>query len=233
VVTTLLFCSADYFTGSKGNVLMIVISAVIYYNFYVNRIGVGRISLTVVSMFGLLLALLVFQGSVDKLEEIPLYFGEYVHTTAMFFERFPQFGGFRYGAISLSELWYYVPRGLYPGKPFEYGVLLIHERLFPGAAEQGSTPGILTWVGVYWDFGYAGLFVLGLACGACKRAVFDYFLKNRDRLLPFLFMIQFSLAPVLPFATPIISIVLLGTLMLLFRVRFGKGARRPLNGASS
>jgi len=86
---------------------------------------------------------------------------------------------FRYGVASLSDLWFYVPRVLYPAKPFEYGLSLIYQILFPGMTELGHTPGILPWSLAYLDFGVLGVFVCGVFSGFLKRLSYDFFLRVR------------------------------------------------------
>jgi oligosaccharide repeat unit polymerase len=215
----LLFCCAGYFTGSKGNVMMLVMSGAIYYNFYVRRISVTNTILLTLALFVTFLCLIVAQGTGENLIESLQYFRDYVNTTAIFMSQVDDWG-YRHGSVNLSELWYYVPRGLFPQKPFEYGILLIHERLYPGAAAAGNTPGILLWAGFYWDFGMAGVFLLGWVMGSFQRAAYEYYLRNKERFFPFLLMIQFSLFLILPFATPLLTIVLLGSVLLFFRLRF-------------
>lgn len=114
-----------------------------------------------------------------------------------------------------------MPRALYPDKPYEYGMTLIHQVLFPKMAETGNTPGILGWAMSYLDFGIAGVFASGFWGGIWQRVAYEHFLNHRQSFFAFLFMMQFSLWAPLPFATIEITIVLALVLSLYFRLVLG------------
>ena len=87
------------------------------------------------------------------LQEISAYSDYYVNA-AMYYRdylsgKLPLFGG----QVLLTSLWDLVPRSLYPGKPYVYGIILIDEYYFPGAAAQTSTPAFAT-VEFFSDFGW-------------------------------------------------------------------------------
>lgn len=87
------------------------------------------------------------------LQEISSYSDYYVNA-AMYYRdylsgKLPLFGG----QMLLTSLWDLVPRSLYPSKPYVYGIILIDEYYFPGAAAQTSTPAFAT-VDFFADFGW-------------------------------------------------------------------------------
>ncbi len=43
------------------------------------------------------------------------------------------------GKIHITSLWNYIPRSIFPNKPFAYGNVLINEHFFPGLSELGHT----------------------------------------------------------------------------------------------
>lgn len=61
---------------------------------------------------------------------------------------------FKYGEIFTSSFWSYVPRGLYPEKPFAYGPILVLEDYFPGMAATGHTPSFGPLTTDFVDFWY-------------------------------------------------------------------------------
>jgi hypothetical protein len=163
----------------------------------------------------------------NPLEAFSSYFKEYFDTTAQFLWRFDEFG-YRYGGAAVSDLWFYVPRGLFPDKPYEYGLTLIHQVLFPGMAETGNTPGILPWATAYLDFGVIGVFVSGILGGLWQRAAFEYFLKHRHSFFAFLLMMQFALFPPLPFATAGMTFILAIGFCIYFRLVLGRRRNKGL-----
>ena len=61
------------------------------------------------------------------------------------------------GEIFLTDFWSLVPRSIYPNKPFAYGIVLINEYFFPGAAEQTNTPAFGGPIAYFADFGFFGV----------------------------------------------------------------------------
>ena len=66
------------------------------------------------------------------------------------------------GRIFISDFWSLVPRSLYPNKPFAYGVVLINEYFFPGAAELTNTPAFGGPIAYFADFGIIGVILFTL-----------------------------------------------------------------------
>lgn len=231
ILILFLFCFAMYFLGSKNNILTLLVIGIAYYNFYVKRISPATLLALIVLMVLTVLGLLIIQGSYSSLLEGLLYFQDYFNTTAQFISRFDEFG-FRYGQGWLSSLWFYVPRGLYSDKPYEYGFTLIHEVLFPGAAELGHTPGLLSWSLAYLDYGVVGVLVYGLVFGIWQKMAYEYFLGHKRKFFAFVLGMQFSIWPVWSFA-PLIFVVILSigqSIFLRSVCKFGFNApQTPLN----
>lgn len=223
IIAVCLFALGAYFSGSKNNILTMLVIGVVYCNFCIRRIPIFGYIVFIGISLSLFAVLLVIQGiEGHPLEAFRSYFRDYFDVTAQFLWRFAEFG-FRYGSASLSDLWFYVPRGLFPDKPYEYGVTLIHQVLFPGMAETGNTPGILGWALAYLDFGVIGVFASGLLAGFWQRAAFEHFLEHRQSFFAFLLMMQFALWSPLPFATAVMSFILAIGLGIYFRVVLGRG----------
>lgn len=196
-----------YPLGSKNNILTLLVIGVVYYNFCVKRISLFGFIVLVFLMVLAVLSLLLVQGAYPSLLEGTLYFRDYFDTTAQVISRFDEFG-FHYGRGWLSSLWFYVPRGLYPDKPYEYGVTLFHRVLFPGRSAKGHTPGLLTWSLAYLDFGVFGVFVNGLLVGIWQRMAYEYFLKHKEKFFAFVLMMQFSIWSIWTFA-PLVFLIIL------------------------
>jgi oligosaccharide repeat unit polymerase len=218
LLLVLLFSAPAYFTGSKNNVLSFCALAICYYDFRVQRLRLASFALFGSLLASAVVALLFVQGSSSSLRGVSSYFSEYFGTTTWFLERFDDFGH-RWGRGWLSSLWFFVPRGLYPGKPFEYGETLIHRVLFPGMAAQGNTPGVLPWALSYLDFGVAGVFIAGCLQGLWQRATYEYYLANRGSLAAFLLMVQFCIWGIFTLAPAVLLLGFLVAVVLLLRLR--------------
>ena len=206
------FIVIGYFTGSKSNILSILIIVFVYYNFYCYRVNSLQLLLGVVSLIILFTFLVFFQSSNSTLTgfEALVYFSEYTSVSSMYLsDEFLEIG---YGKYSLSSLWYYVPRGIYPEKPFEYGVLNIHKVLFPGAAAIGNTPGISPWMLTYIDFGHIGVLLHGMIITSFSRFIYLYYVHNKKNYVLFLIMIHVCLYNVLALFSTFMVIILIITL---------------------
>ena len=207
-VLTFLFCSLSYFTGSKANVLSCMVVSIVFYNFYIKKLTLLTISsygLTILAIFSILLG---YQstGFVDLGKSVSSYFTEYYNTIALYLNH--EFLPLGLGEYYFSSLWGYLPRALFPSKPYEYGVLLVHQVLFPGSAEQGHTPGIHPWFIYYLDFSYVGMFLYALIGGIGRRAVFDLIIEGNANLSLFILFVSFCVFNVFALASPFMIIIL-------------------------
>lgn len=227
-----LFCAATYLLGSKAFIVTLVIVGVAYRHFMVRPVPAVVYLVGGPLLLAAVVGLQIAQGTALSLVDTALYFREYFATSAEFINRFQEFGHL-YGGGALSSLWFFVPRGLYPDKPYEYGVLLIHRVVFPGAAEMGHTPGILPWALAYLDFGVFGVFLHGVVSGLWLRMSYEYFLGHRESLMAFVLMIHLSITGVFWFAPLPVLVVL--TVAQVFFLRLAPwapaGSAQPPAGA--
>jgi hypothetical protein len=188
------FAVGAYFTGSKAAVLTVLVAGIIYYNFYIRQIPA-----LVLGAFALLLGiggvagLIIIHGIYESMSEALVYF-DYFANTVEFVARKDEFDLF-YGKGIFSSLYFYVPRGLYPDKPFVYGLTHIQGVLWPGLAEQTYTPGLLSWSLAYLDFGIVGAFLDGLIEGIIRKTTFEFFLARRNNFLAFILALHFAIFP--------------------------------------
>jgi hypothetical protein len=172
------FSLVAQFLGSKGSTLAYFVLALFYGHFRIKRISNRNIVLAGTCILGAALGLQMFQGTAADMLHSLLYF-DYFRSSAAFLDRFHEFG-FRRGALSFSDLWYYVPRGLYHAKPYVYGQMTISEMLYPGGAEEGFTAGIMPWTEGYADFGVAAVVLYGLYAGFVAKGAYELFLERKD-----------------------------------------------------
>lgn len=156
-------CSA-YLLGSKGIVLEFLV-------FFLIALWIRRFrSLKKIFLFTLPIAFILMiinffstaapgADGVD-LKSVLSYFDYYVNS-AMFYKEYYHGGiDLFYGKIYFSEFWSLVPRGLYPSKPYVYGITHVNEHFFPGAAEATNTPAFGGPVNYFADFGLLGVILL-------------------------------------------------------------------------
>lgn len=206
--------SMMYFTGSKTAVLLIPITAALYLHFFQKRLPVAAMIGLPLASITVFLVLLGQNGEAGILGGVVRYFADYVAVSALALDLI-DFQGHTSGLSSLSSLWYFVPRSLFPEKPFEYGATLLHATLFPGSAELGHTPGILPWLVPYMDFGVLGVTAYSIFLGSFSRAVYQEFLRNRN-LGSFLLMTSFCFVPPLASGNAALYIALAVFLWVIF-----------------
>jgi len=196
-----------YFLGSKAAVVCVWVAGFTVYHFRVRPIPVVPLLMAACLAPFLFFGLLSAHGSADSFEFPALYFRDYVNTTAMALDIPGLFDGHGMGHGWLTSLWAYVPRALDQDKPYEYGILLIHREIFPGAAEAGHTPGIAEWALAYYDFGVVGVMAYGYLLGVIQRNAF-LFLKENRSIPALVAYFQFAFCGVLLYAFPLISMII-------------------------
>ena len=214
ITSSLIYSVLAYFTGSKHNILSGLILVGVFYNFYYTKISL-QLSLIYPGIILIIFIFIMFiQGTIDEQESNFSYFKDYVKTTSMYLSRPDEFE-MQLGKATLSELWFYVPRILYPEKPYEYGVAIVNAVLFPGMAELGHTPGVLPWITAHLDFGILGVFLYGLVQGIIRRGIYESFLKNENNILAFILMVQITIIPIFAYSTILLT-YLIGIALFLF-----------------
>jgi len=142
-----------YFTGSKGIILALFTLSGQLYLFTFKRLPLVVMIAGGIPLAGLML---IQFGSAD-LVEVLTYFDYYPNTVLIYESLSTNHMSFFHGAISFSDFWALVPRGLYPDKPFVYGGVILSDVLYPGIAAEGHTVGLAGPINAYADFGMAGV----------------------------------------------------------------------------
>ena len=167
-----------FFLGSKGFILSY---AIFFLNLlWFRRSKKLRLLLFTIPIVAFSLMLINFNPS--SLLSIFNYFDHYVNS-AMYFEAYNNSKiDLFYGKIWLTDFYKYVPRSIYPDKPFVYGVIHVNEFFFPGAAENTHTPVFGGPIALFADFGYIGVLLGSLFnISVVMEAVLMYSLyKNTD-----------------------------------------------------
>lgn len=163
IILLFLIVSSAYLLGSKGIILDFFIFFLII--LWVREFKYLRLFFFLGVPFALLLMLLNFfsSGGVNSdMTSVFTYFDYYVNA-AMYYQAY--YTGkidLFYGKIFFTEFWNLVPRGLYPNKPYVYGITHVNEFFFPGAAEETNTPAFGGPVNYFADFGVLGVILCSL-----------------------------------------------------------------------
>lgn len=185
-LTLILYIIASFFTGSKQNSIALILVAIFYISLFkkISALVYLAALLCLIGLFSLLLS--VSSGFSFGTFQFLSYF-DHLWVTSNALEIINNMP-FSLGDISLSGLWAYVPRALYPAKPLLSGASVFLEDLFPGGAAAGYTPAFLSWLGDYADFGIFGVFFTGFFAFAWIAGSYKALLSRRSSI--FLFLIN-------------------------------------------
>ena len=212
---TVVFLWAFSYFGSKAAMVGVIMAGGIYFNYFVRTFTWGEVAVAAGLGVPMVLISPWLQGNFESLKETLQYY-DYFDNAARYVGRSENFGP-NYGGTLLSSLWEYVPRRVWPTKPFVYGSIVVNEHFFPGAAEVGYTPGYLPWIPYHLDFGATGVAVGASIFGFLNKAIYTYFLRHRS-FLGFLCYLQVAFIPVLKLAPVLYFVGMLVMLALSLRV---------------
>jgi len=223
ICITIIFIFLSLFSGKKAFALTFILISIFYYNFNIKKINL----LSIIPLFSILilsvvLLIYIWSGEYDQGLWIVLDYFNYADLSAEFLYRHDEFGYFL-GKAYLDSWIGFIPRSLYPEKPFEHGVSLVHQIIHPGLAETGHTTGYFMWLSSYLDFGIIGVIISYGVQGWVSRAVFEWYLSRRDTLFSFVLMLHFSFFEVWFFSpAPIAFFICLTFLIIsaIFKKRF-------------
>lgn len=157
-----IFFYCVYILGSKGFILLFFIFYLIIVQKQ-GKVNVGRMLLVAMpTAFLMLLVNFFSQSDSVDLSSVAEYFDYYPNAAMFYADYFNGAVQLFNGEVVFSSLWGYVPRGLFPDKPYVYGVLHVVEIYYPGGAESGNTPAFYGGVPQFADFGFPGLLILAL-----------------------------------------------------------------------
>lgn len=162
VTSILLYCV--YLLGSKGIIIQFALYTILILGIRRFRYFNLTCIIILVAALGLVIATFIGPNHGFNLEAIATYADYYINAARYYEKHLNGEIPLYHGEVWSSSMWALVPRGLYPNKPYQYGVLKIIDIFYPGAAESGSTPAFAT-VDYYADFGWAGVIICAL-CNA-------------------------------------------------------------------
>lgn len=158
-----IFLWSAFLLGSKGIILQFFIFILIVLLLrkfkYLKIVGLIGVPLAFgLAIFNFFSTLKSSNGLASIFEYFDYYYNSTLYYTAYFKGNINLFKG----DIFLTDFWGLVPRSLVPDKPHVYGILLVNEFFYPGAAEATNTPAFGGPIAAFADFGIFG--VIFLSC---------------------------------------------------------------------
>lgn len=159
ILKSLLYISLSYLLGAKGFILSMFGAAIIFL-WLIRWKYLARLIFVAAPLVFLLMLVNFFSNSdTFVLQDVFSYFDYYKNAADYYRSYLNGDVGLFYGKVVSSSYWSYVPRALWPEKPFAYGIILVNEIFFPGAAEITNTPAFAGAVEQFADFGVIGVVI--------------------------------------------------------------------------
>jgi len=235
LVKTPLYVGLAYFTGSKGVMLYLFTTAMVFLAFLDWKplpkfLGIGVPLIFSLLVYNLFLA----RGDVLTLQSVFEYFDYYKNAAMYYGDYLRGQTSYFWGEIAWTSYASYIPRALWPDKPVIYGVLLVNEIYYPGQAELTNTPAFGGAVEYFADFGIPAVVLSGLFSSiAILTALAGHVLfKNQNAsakrpTLPFVAAFTLQFMPAFGMFFPgVLYGLLLATLLAAFSIyRYRRNAK--------
>lgn len=176
------------FSGSKAAIFNLLFLLFLLYETYNN---VSYYKLALYSIGGLLFLILYnsFQVRSDATSNAWLsalnYFDLYKNQSFLVEEIRSGRHQLYMGKIYISTFYQFIPRIVWPGKPFDYGFAILNYDFLPEAAAVNYMPSF--GIGQYYaDFGYIGAFFFGFSTGAFRGWAYRIFYRSKRNNSSFL-----------------------------------------------
>lgn len=122
-----------------------------------------------------------FSAGQGFLYRLNAYFDMFHQSARIFEDYLAGSFDFYFGKIYISSLWQFVPRAIYPDKPYAWGSAALVEHYYPGLAETGHTPSFGKFTTDFADFGYFG-FLSAIFNFEFVATVFSLYVISANRI---------------------------------------------------
>jgi oligosaccharide repeat unit polymerase len=160
----LFYLYSAFLLGSKGIVLdfLVFFIIILWVRRFQNlkKVFLIILPLALVLMLVNFFSSMGFNGDGTDYEKVLSYFDYYINSAMYFKEYYSGKISLFYGQIYFSDFWSLIPRGLFPNKPYVYGITLVNEYFFPGAAAETNTPAFGGPINYFADFGILGVILM-------------------------------------------------------------------------
>lgn len=199
IMIVLCFVSAYSLFGSKQVVIAFFILFIFMHDQFGQKISLYKLSIYSIIIVAYFLYTLASYADDSGMLFALQYLSEYAANTIEVISRPNEFNQIQ-GQVVISNIVAFIPRVLYVDKPYEYGISLVSGVLFPGAAENGHTPGLIEWITFYVDFGVLGVLIFGILKGRISDYFYSRLVRIKTNSAPlYAIMFTLSLFPILIF----------------------------------
>lgn len=162
LVLVLIYLYSAYLLGSKGIILdyFTFLFVILWLKKYRHLKSVFVLVMPILILFLLYIFFKSLTFSISDLSEVFTYFDHFVNSSYYFELYYNNDINLYYGKIFYTNFWSLIPRGIYPDKPYVYGINYINEIFWPGQAELTNTPAFGGPIAYFADFGIIGVVLM-------------------------------------------------------------------------
>lgn len=225
IVGTLLTLVLSYFTGSKGFLLGILIGYLFYYDLYIKKIRIKKIIPLAFVFIIMINVLLLVQSNLNILE----YGGNDFYMN--YFRLLDRYSNdhleYYFGKLTLeNNLWFLIPRSIFPNKPFIYGQTRLVEMFYGrDMVIMGHTPSFTPMGVPFADGGLIAIFIIffikGMIVGVLENTLRKYLRNNAPSYVPMFMYIALFFASVVNLSN-LYFVILLVVLVIYIRLFYKK-----------
>lgn len=232
---TLLCLAMAYLLGSK-TILLAVFGSLLVFLWFIKWPWLKRLLVLGAPLVFALMVWNLYLALADafEIQSVVEYFDYYKNAADYYREVLSGNLQLFHGEITATSLWAYVPRAVWPDKPYVYGITIVNEIFYPGQAELTNTPAFGGAVEQYADFGVIGVLVFGFfGTQSIATAITSYWIFRRPAVrlghvtvaTAILFILQFAPGFGTFFPGAFYLALLAGVALVLFALRRKRRAR--------
>ena len=191
------FFASVFVTGSRRNVLTLMLSMVIFWHYFKRSISISKATGIIFGMVAFLFSTTIvrtfmhdykrlFEQGVGSIVGAPTFELLYITLPTNVYEMFltllrqvPESMGFLWGDTYFRLFYIIIPRSIWPDKPGNISQL-VPQLLNVDFADRHITTSV-TFIGeLYWNFGWFGIVVGMLVFGILAKMLYNYVIKHKD-----------------------------------------------------
>jgi oligosaccharide repeat unit polymerase len=225
IIGTLITLFLSFFTGSKGFLLGILLGYLLYYDLYIKKIRIKKIVPLAFVFIIMINMLLLVQSNLNILE----YGGNDFYMN--YFRLLDRYSSnqidYYFGRLTLeNNLWFLIPRSIFPNKPFIYGQTRLVEMFYGSdVVIMGHTPSFTPMGVPFADGGLIAIFVIflikGMITGVIENTLRRNLNNNTPSYVPMFMYVALFFASVVNLSN-LYFVVLLVILVLYIRLFYKK-----------
>ncbi len=191
VLLFLCYLSTSFLSGMRGQFAVAALIPIVYYHYSVRRFNAYTLVLGSIALYFFMNALSIMRSFGDLFSMIEILTSHILDDGLSFLALSSSSelltsanlgrlirgidedeASFQYGNLFISQIGSFIPRALWPNRPFLASEVFV-QTFYPGLYESGGGYGFFYHQDGYWDFGYLGVLFYAVILGFIVRKIYD------------------------------------------------------------